>query len=365
MMAVDELFLELLQVSVGRRESLSCVPSVREWHLLMDMAKKQALMGICKCALEHLPECQWPPKSIVFEWEAVCHSIERRNHEVNKAAVAVVKWFARKGFRSCILKGQGNALMFPNPLTRTPGDIDIWIDGSDRDIINFARDNEIKGHACYHHIEWKAYGNVDIEVHYRPSFMFNPVHNKRLQAWFRQTSDKQFSNVVDLPDGVGQIAVPDFMFNAVFQLAHLSNHFFHEGIGLRQFVDYYFLLMCNKDVVADEKLRSELNDKLSCFGLYEFAGAVMWVLEKVFNLDRKYMPVCPNESLGKLLMAEILVGGNFGKYDNRALSGVQTTPLRHNMARIYRDLRLCRHFPSECLCEPFFRLWHAGWRYFH
>lgn len=364
-MAIEELFFELLQVSVGSRDSFSCAPSEEEWRMLMDMAKKQALTGLCKAALEKLPETQWPPKRIVFEWTAASRLIESRNHEVNEAAVAVSKWFAKKGFRSCILKGQGNALMYTNPLTRTPGDIDIWIGGSDNAIIGFARDIGIKGAAYYHHIEWNAYRDVEVEVHYRPSFMFNPVHNRRLQAWFRQFSDKQFSNIVDLPDGVGQIAVPDFMFNAVFQLTHLSNHFFHEGIGLRQFADYYFLLMSNKDIVADKKFRDELGDKLSSFGLYTFAGAVMWVLEKVFLLDRKYMLAVPDMIHGKLLMTEILEGGNFGKYDQRVLSGAQRTPLRHNIARIYRDLRLCCYFSSECLCEPLFRLWHAGWRLVH
>ena len=360
-MAIEELFFELLQVSVGSRDSFSCAPSEEEWRMLMDMAKKQALTGLCKAALEKLPETQWPPKRIVFEWTAASRLIESRNHEVNEAAVAVSKWFAKKGFRSCILKGQGNALMYTNPLTRTPGDIDIWIDGGSKCIIDFARKNGNKRKACYHHIEWEPYKDVDVEVHYRPSFMFNPINNCRLQKWFLCNSDIQFANSVALPDGSGNVSVPVFEFNAVFQLVHLSNHFFHEGIGLRQFADYYFLLLENKGNIKEPALKKQL----SRFGLLKFAGAVMWVLGRVFLLEEEYMITAHDEKRGLLLLNEIMAGGNFGKHDKRLLCGVQTSSMRHNVARLYRDVRLCRFFPSECLWEPFFRFWHLAWRLFH
>lgn len=364
-LSMIETFFELLQISVGRRDRLTSAPSSEEWRMLLNIAKEQAVVGVCRVALEKLPKCQWPPRMIILEWSAVCRKIELNNGKLNKAAVAVSKWFGREGFCSCILKGQGNALMYPDHAMRMPGDIDIWIDGGSRRVISFARKNGIRGKAYYHHIEWEPYGDVEVEVHYRPSFMFNPVNNCRLQKWFRQNSAVQFSNAVDLPDGTGSIAVPVFEFNVVFQLAHLSNHFFHEGIGLRQFVDYYFLLRGNKDCVSSLMFKSGLEERLSHFGLRNFAGAVMWVLGRVFLLEREYMITAPDKKRGLLLLAEIMEGGNFGKYDKRVLSGVQTGFIRHNLARLYRDVRLCRLFPSECLWEPCFRCWHIIWRYFH
>ena len=41
------------------------------------------------------------------------------------------------GFPNCILKGQGNALMYPDPYARVPGDIDIWLDGGREKILDF------------------------------------------------------------------------------------------------------------------------------------------------------------------------------------------------------------------------------------
>lgn len=51
--------------------------------------------------------------------------LEKANIRLNDAAIQVSEWFRKKGFRTCILKGQGNALMYPNPYSRTPDDIDI------------------------------------------------------------------------------------------------------------------------------------------------------------------------------------------------------------------------------------------------
>ena len=362
---MTDTFFELLQLSVGHGECLSSSPSSGEWRILLDLAKKHAVVGLCRTALERLPQSQWPPQDIILEWSAICRRIELRNGELNKASTAVAKWFRHKGFRSCILKGQGNAMMYPDPMSRTPGDIDIWVDGGVSQVLSLARETGVEGKAYYHHIEWKSYGNVEVEVHYRPSFMFNPVHNLRLQNWFCRRASAQFSNVVDMPDDAGSISVPDFEFNVVFQLAHISNHFFHEGIGLRQFADYYFLLMDNRTALSNEESCQKRKDLLSHFGLLRFAGAVMWVLERVFLMDRKYMIVEPDNRRGRLLMEEILEGGNFGKYDVRALSGAQRGPLRRNIARIYRDIRLCGLFPSECLWEPCFRVWHLGWRCVH
>lgn len=55
-----ELFVELLQVSLGTREKLSRVPSAVEWQALMDEAQRQAIAGILACGLERLPIEQKP-----------------------------------------------------------------------------------------------------------------------------------------------------------------------------------------------------------------------------------------------------------------------------------------------------------------
>ena len=72
--------------------------------------------------------------------------------------------------------------------------------------------------------------------------MNNPIYNARLQKWFKRNADLQCSNVVSLPDCIGDIAIPTTAFNVIYQLTHLYHHFFDEGIGMRQIIDYFFVV---------------------------------------------------------------------------------------------------------------------------
>ena len=91
----------------------------------------------------------------------------------------------------------------------------------------------------------------------------------------------------------------------------------------------------------------------------------MWVLREHTGIDSNLLLCAPNERLGRLMMEEILVGGNFGKYDNRAMGGIAKSAMQRNIRVGLRDLRFLRYFPSECLCEPLFRIRHFIWRKRH
>ena len=53
--------------------------------------------------------------------------------------------------------------------------------------------------------------------------------------------EEQFSHRVMLGEQ-GEIAIPTVEFNLIFQLTHIFSHLMNEGIGLRQLVDYYFVI---------------------------------------------------------------------------------------------------------------------------
>ncbi len=68
----------------------------------------------------------------------------------------------------------------------------------------------------------------------------------------------------------------------------------------------------------------------------------------------------PDEKRGRVLFAEIMKGGNFGHYD--AENQKANNAIKKNVQRIKRDMRMMRYFPSECLWEPVFRVYHYFWR---
>lgn len=375
MTVIQEKFFQLLRLGIGVSDSIPHV-KVAEWSEIYEIAKKQSLLGIVFDGVQKMSDAFKEKGTsvdmdveLLMTWMGKCKQIEKRNVQLNEAVGKVSEWFLKKGFLSCILKGQGNALVYPHPLLRTPGDIDIWVSGKPSEVIRFVRSIAPNEKASYHHIDFPAIHGIPVEVHYRPCYIQNPLHNHRLQRFFADKADEQFSHVVDV-DG-SKVAVPTAAFNAVYQLVHIYNHLFQEGIGLRQIVDYYFVVTMLNDECGmlnykqDENPLSQhstlnIQHSLKHLGLLKFAGAVMYVLHEVLGLPDTQMIAPMDEKRGRLLLNEILQGGNFGQYDKRLCFGKGA--FGHNLQRLFRDWRLVRYYPAEALAEPFFRVWHFFWR---
>ena len=237
-----QIFFDFLRFCIGSAKEIPDSLKEADWKELYAIAKKQCLVGVLFDGIKKLPaEHVEMEKELLLRWMAESQMLEKANVRLNDAAIQVSEWFRKKGFRTCILKGQGNALMYPNPYSRTPGDIDIWVEGEDKRVISFVRSISPHEKACYHHIEFPPYKGVEVEVHYRPSFLLCFWHNRKLQKYYERVKEEQFSHRVMLGEQ-GEIAIPTVEFNLIFQLTHIYAHLMNEGIGLRQLVDYYYVL---------------------------------------------------------------------------------------------------------------------------
>ena len=236
------IFFDFLRFIVGSTKEIPDSLKEADWKELYAIAKKQCLVGVLFDGIKKLPaEHVGMKKELLLQWMAESQMLEKANARLNDAAIHVSEWFRKKGFRTCILKGQGNALMYPNPYSRTPGDIDIWVEGGDKRVISFVRSISPHEKACYHHIEFPSYKGVEVEVHYRPSFLLCFWHNRKLQKYYERVKEEQFSHRVMLGEQ-GKIAIPTTEFNLIFQLTHIFSHLMNEGIGLRQLLDYYYVI---------------------------------------------------------------------------------------------------------------------------
>ena len=242
MLKQQKIFFDFLRFCIGSAKEIPGSLKEVDWKELYAIAKKQCLVGILFDGIKKLPaEHVGMKKELLLQWMAESQMLEKTNVRLNDAAIQVSEWFRKKGFRTCILKGQGNALLYPNPYSRTPGDIDIWVEGGAKRVISFVRSISPHEKACYHHIEFPSYKGVEVEVHYRPSFLLCFWHNRKLQKYYERVKEEQFSHRVMLGEQ-GEIAIPTMEFNLIFQLTHIFSHLMNEGIGLRQLVDYYYVL---------------------------------------------------------------------------------------------------------------------------
>ena len=266
-----QIFFDFLRFCIGSAKEIPDSLKEADWKELYAIAQKQCLVGVLFDGIQMLPPAEvGMSKDLLLQWMLQCQMLEKANVRLNDAVIQVSEWFRKKGFRTCILKGQGNALLYPNGLHRRPGDIDIWVEGGDKRVISFVRSISPHEKACYHHIEFPSYKGVEVEVHYRPSFLLCFWHNRKLQKYYDRVKEEQFSHRVMLGEQ-GEIAIPTVEFNLIFQLTHIFSHLMNEGIGLRQLVDYYYVL-CDfyKVYQKSSKITPSLFfDKASCTRQFE------------------------------------------------------------------------------------------------
>ena len=463
-------FFAFLRYCLGYKGDMSSVVTGMDWQELYSFASKQALQGLCFEGIERLGE-EYPEKlkqnpigrELLMTWMGKAQQIRRQNRKVNTVASKLFSMLREDGLRCCVLKGQGNALMYPNPYSRTPGDIDVWIDASRERIMEYAQKKfELGDDIRLQHLETSLEG-VPVELHFFPCSMNNPIYHARLQKWFRRNADLQCSHIVGLPDGAGDIAIPTTAFNVIYQLTHLYHHFFDEGIGMRQIIDYFLVVndfsknvflnndlsnhpvnfsnhpvplskegstfspspssmvftppsvppfpgdrnLRSGDVTAPSRCSEPLRSKdggpskvspdcagwdrlaiegdnsagsttvvtssastalvvvqreLKYLGLWKFAGAVMYVLHEALGLSEEKMIAPLDEKRGKLLLAEILNGGNFGRHFTKYGGFTHQSMGKKYFLKIWRNMHFVRYYPAEALSEPIFRTWHFFWR---
>lgn len=366
MKAQQRIFFDFLRFCIGTTSEIPASMKDADWKVMYGIAKKQALIGVLFHGIQQLPKELAPDGDLLMTWMGMAQRIKQQNMRLFIDSAKVCKNFKDAGFRNCILKGQGNALLYPNPYMRTPGDIDIYLNGGRKRIMEYVDKVCPNQVMRYHHVDFPVM-KTPIEVHFTPSYMFCPWHNRRMQKWFGKVMDLQCSNVVTLPDGFGEITVPTLSFNVVYILSHLYRHVFTEGIGLRQLLDYYFVVVkWHTDLTdltdLDSKDLAALQRDLKWLGLWKFAGAVMYVLHEVFGLEEEKMIAPMNEKEGMFLLDEIMRGGNFGQYDDRLGDKTGEGKVHRYFRMSLRNMRFVKHYPSEALCEPLFRAWFFFWK---
>ena len=479
------LFYELLQVAIGNRQSLSRVATPEEWEEIYEMSKKQSLAGIAFAGVERLPQEQMPPGKRIRQWAVKAEKIREHNAKVSEDCRLISRFFEENGFNCVILKGQGNFAYYPEWLQglRSAGDIDVWcwpkgnandtqseiatirergslrygasaydnlellnqrsdlnslnseasaevlnqrgarLEHPVRAVIEFCLSKKRGEYVYYHNLDFPVLKATPVEVHYRPTWLYNPFRNRVLQKWFAS----QVQEVQRVQERAREFKVydgykiPSVEFNVVFQLLHLYKHIFEEGIGLRQLLDYYFVVQkhyknetqseiatirehgslrygasaydnvellnqcsalnseASAEVLNQRAEASDLNleplnpstiELIRKLGLKEFAGAVMYVMREVFAMPEESMLCKPDEKRGRKLLEEIMIGGNFGKFDER-YNWAETTNgsmdyrgASYAFARLRHNFQFLRDYPSEVLWEPVFRVYHWVWRKF-
>lgn len=345
---MQELFFELIQVAIGTAGCLSRSPSADEWGKLYDMAKKQSLVGVCFAGVQRLQlQEQCPPEMLYLTWMGMAAKIQQKNEVVNRQCVDLQKRLSADGFRSYIMKGQANAALYQCGVKngseskegkesslsalRQSGDIDIYLDGGFEKVNEYVQRTYPTKEINELEIHYPCFSDTEVEIHFKPFVMDGPK-DRILQRFFDSCKEDNFSNKVSLGSsgfqevsgGRLEICAPTLKFNLVHQLVHIHHHLFYEGVGMRQLMDYHFVMKHEMEVKKGSDVM-KVREIVDSLGLNKFASALMWVIGYVFdpglletwNLKPETALWKPNEKDGRFLLEEIMQSGNFGKQDER------------------------------------------------
>ena len=354
------LFFDLIRVAIGRQERMSCAPSRDEWEALFAMAEKQALMGVCFAGVGRLlRQGADVPMDLYMKWLAVAANIQQRNELLNRGCVKVQQLLAEEGMTSSILKGQGVACLYPEPLRllRQSGDIDVYVPCGMTKAMAYAQRRYGRVEYDYINAHVPMLRGVEVELHWRVQAISNLFRNRRLQRWLEREETKRaiMGGKATLPSGQ-VIAVPTDAFNAFYLMLHAYNHEFSSGLGLRQLMDYYFLL-----VHLDARPDTDVNALFKAFGMQRFARGVMWIMQEVFGLERERMLCEPDEKEGRFILGEVMAGGNFGHHDER-IKKVGRGKWQSIFASLQHATHVLRRHPSEALWMPVWMVYHFIWK---
>ena len=342
-------FRNLLLISLGRESSFEKTPTPKDWKFLYHLAHRQTLVGPLNEGVHRLPSHQMPPENVLKDWDENIARIagKYRTHEAHIHELEAL--LSRLGLHGCILKGTGLSHLYPVPERRMCGDIDLWIAGKRDDIINVLQKAGISiRDVIYQECKADIFPDTEVEVHFHPSKMYNPFLNARLQRFFKRNTPIRKDVTITYPDA---------RFNAVFCMAHMFHHYLEGGLGMRQMMDYYYILRNLAPVDRKSVMKT-----LRRLGMKRFTASVMASMWFNFGLEEEYFLCPPDKKHGKLLVNDTFSMGNFGMMDQRNKSREGETTWSRFLRKNHRVFSNLRYYPHEVIWSPFARVSQFVWR---
>lgn len=352
-------YLDFLRFSINDNAEVPSSVKDIDWNGLLNFGTKQCLRGVLFFGIKKLGTSNNHPSfEQLGQWLTIASAIKKANVQVYRDAALLTKVFKKEtGLDSVVMKGQANAIKYPDPYIREPGDIDLWTMASTRQAIRWVRSHDPKANIEYHHIDMNGL-RTPVEVHYVPSFMGNLFYEWRMRQYFKKEKPKQFGNNATLPNGLGEIGVLRPEFDCVFQLSHMMHHFFYEGLGFRQVVDLYYLLD------SMDKIDESIMKVVRHLSMRKFTAAMMYIMT-ILGLRQEKLLCEPDAKIGAMILSEMLRAGNFGQFDDRYdFSHISKMPLlRRYIIETCHNLHFAKTFPSEAIFgRPLSRLWHKPYK---
>ena len=349
-------FFELLQAGVwGRKAKLDSPPM--SWQTVFDMVVQQSVAGVTLDALQSLPKDYMPEQKLLFKWISNACVIEKLNKQVNEAVSQLVSYLDVHSVPSRLMKGQGCASLYPHPLYRQSGDIDLFVGVEQyeraKNLIHFCGINIEHERVYDAHFTW---GQVKVEMHRYETKLYWPSLNRRFQLICRQ---EEWREPLTFEVDGQRVAMFNATFNAFYIFVHFYHHFLQAGIGLRQVCDW-MLIMKHYEHVIDWK---RLHDYVTAIGAERAWNVFYGLTVEYLGVQLETVPEWMREYKAadvQFVLDDILKVGNFGKFgksmQKRSFGGGFMANMESFIALFIRLLRISKFGRREVLAYPLWKV---------
>jgi len=309
-----QIFLELLRAGLwGVSPDLSLFDTTIEWGKVLEVGQEQTVVGVLTDGIAMLPNEMRGERRVVMPFFARTMELEDENRKMNRFAPFLMTQLEKKGVKSILLKGQGVAMCYRQPLHRVVGDIDLLVPDAEQyqrarqlmmKIAEVTEDeDEGRKHSAF------VYKGMTIEIHGDFRFSINKQCKHNIRKW-KEMRLVETTRHIDEGDLKGA-TLPSVQFDAVFIFAHLLGHYMGAGgVGLRQVSDWMMFVNryhqeIDKDVLVDD---------LNLLGIRQYWEVFGAMAVDYLGFPKERMPLYDsrNSKKGKIVLMNIFKTGNFG-----------------------------------------------------
>lgn len=351
-----DVFFELLRAGIwGRAALISSAPP--NWSDVIEIAKRQSVVGVIYDGVLTLSKEFLPERTHILDLFATTYSIEVLNKQANIAVTQLVSYLNEHGVSSRLMKGQGCALLYPNPLHRQSGDIDLFVGAEQYQFAKELIKNkgiDIEKEGVYDaHFMWR---NVPVELHWLETKLYYPQNNKNFQQICRK---EEWENPIVAEIEGQSVEMFNCTFNTFYVFVHLYHHFLQVGVGLRQVCDWMLLLKRYECEIDWNRLYEYIRAINAERAWNAFYGLAVERLGLQLVKEPKWMQNRNSADI-QFVMNDILNVGNFGKYgaslQKRAFGKGLMVNVCSFSALIIRLLKVSKFGFQETLSYPLWRL---------
>lgn len=305
-------FLTLLRAGLWEKEAKFCDCKDLDFSKLMQIAEEQSVVGLITAGLERVKNTTIP-QPVVLQFIGATLQIEQRNKEMNFFVARLVEHLRKADVYAILVKGQGIAQCYERPLWRACGDIDLLLTEENykkaqHELTPLASEIKNENKEIFHHE--MTIDSWIVELHGSLcSRLWKSVNNGIKDA---QLSVFIEGRVRSWMNCKSQIFLPRADEDVIFVFTHILQHFYHEGIGLRQVCDWCRLIWTYRENL-DLRLLETRIDRMGIMSEWKAFGALAI---GSLGMPEESMPFYSSalkwRRKADRIMAFILETGNFG-----------------------------------------------------